>query len=80
MISEGSGMQADSMAISTAMPKYPPAEMTEMMKALSAAMILAVMSRRVEPQIQPFVRGIRRSRLYGVGERRSTAGGTEKLT
>src|SRR5262249_35295669 len=42
MTSEGSGMQADSMAISSTMPAYPPAEMTEMIKTLSAARILEI--------------------------------------
>src|SRR5579864_5556213 len=40
--SEGRGMQADSMAISKTMPPYPLCEITEMMKALSAAIILEV--------------------------------------
>jgi hypothetical protein len=43
MISEGSGMQADSMPMSRAMPAYPPAEMTAMMKAARVVMILSDM-------------------------------------
>src|SRR5512142_1604473 len=45
MISDGSGMHADSIAIRTTMPRYPPPEITAMMKPLSAVMILAVMAR-----------------------------------
>ena len=41
MISDGSGMQADSMDMSKAMPAYPPAEITAMMKAARVAMIFS---------------------------------------
>jgi len=44
MISEGKGMQADSIAIKAMIPKYPPPEITAIINALSAAMILLVMN------------------------------------
>ncbi len=39
MISDGKGMQADSMPMRRAMPAYPPAEITEMMKVARVVMI-----------------------------------------
>jgi hypothetical protein len=41
MISDGSGMQADSMAISSITPKYPALEITAMMNPARAAMIFS---------------------------------------
>jgi hypothetical protein len=43
IISDGSGMQADSMPMRRAMPAYPPAEITAMMKAARVVMILSDM-------------------------------------
>ena len=41
MISEGKGMQADSMAISKTTPEYPSAEIVPTIKTETASMILA---------------------------------------
>ena len=43
MISEGSGMQADSMAIKRTTPEYPRAEIVATMKLESMPMIFATM-------------------------------------
>ncbi len=41
--SEGSGMQADSMAIRATIPMYPAEEITPMMNALRTEMVRAIM-------------------------------------
>lgn len=43
MISDGSGMQADSMAINRTMPQYPIAEIVATMKLESIPIIFATM-------------------------------------
>ena len=42
MISEGSGMQADSIAIKRTMPEYPSVEIVATMKLESIVMIFAI--------------------------------------
>ena len=42
MISDGSGMQADSMAIKSTMPEYPSVEIVATMKPESMVMIFAI--------------------------------------
>src|ERR1700678_3205196 len=46
MISDGNEMQADSIPISNAMPKYPEAEITAMMKCARTLMIFSVIRRK----------------------------------
>src|SRR6516165_8453388 len=45
MISEGSGMQADSMPINSIKPKYPAFEITAMMNPARAAIIFSIIQR-----------------------------------
>jgi hypothetical protein len=41
--SEGSGMQADSMAMRSMTPTYPPLEMTQLMKTNRCPMMVSIM-------------------------------------
>src|ERR1700746_398815 len=68
MISDGNGMQADSIAISATRPMYPAFEITAITKAASAAMIFSIM-KRVSEVLEILGKGVAR-KVYAVGSLR----------